>query len=235
MMRLATAVHGDARLQLRQGFYYASAFVLLVLIAVGRQLPADVLGWILPVIVLSNVQVNTFYFLAGLVLLEKGEGTLQAQVVTPLRPREYLASKVATLTALSVAENVVLTLATIGPGAVTLALVSGIVLASILFCLAGFLAVARHDSINEFLMPSFVYTLLLTLPLLPYFGLLEGRLFDLHPLQAPLQLLCRAFQVDAQGPTVIAFVSYAVGTVLAAALSLRAFHRFVVAGEGERR
>ncbi len=199
------------------------------------QLPADVLGWILPVIVLSNVQINAFYFLAGLVLLEKAEGTLQAQVVTPLEPAEYLGSKVATLTVLSVVENVALVLATVGPPAVDPALVAGIVLASVLFCFAGFLAVARYDSINEFLMPSFVYTVVLTLPLLPYFGLLESRLFDLHPLQAPLALLRRSFDPPGgPGPLALAVATCVAWTALAGFFSLRAFHRFVVTEAGGR-
>ncbi len=106
-------------------------------------------------------------------------------------------------------------------------------LASLLFCFGGLLAVARHDSINEFLMPSFVYTLVLTLPLLPYFGLFASPLFDLHPMQAPLALLIQCFD-RGPGPSALALASFAAGTVAAAVLSLRAFHRFVVAGAGAR-
>ena len=106
-----------------------------------------------------------------------------------------------------------------------------------LFCATGFIAVARHDSINEFLMPSFLYTLVLTLPLLPYFGLFAGPraglLYDLHPMQAPLALLIQCFD-RGPGPSAVALASFAAGTVAAAVLSLRAFHRFVVAGEGAR-
>lgn len=235
MIRFAATVHGDARLQLRQGFYYAAAFVLMILIVTGRQLSAEALIWFLPVIVLTNVQINSFYFLSGLVLLEKAEGTLQAQVVTPLKPGEYLASKVVTLTILSVVENVVLVLATVGPAAATPALLGGIVLASVLFCLTGFLAVARYDSINEFLMPSFLYTMGLTLPFLPYFGLLDSWLFDLHPMQAPLALLEAALDASGAGPSTVAAVSAAICLAAAGASSLRAFQRFVVAGEGAHR
>lgn len=233
MSRLAASIHGDGRLQLRQGFYWAAAFMLAVLVAVGRELPGEILARLLPVLILSNVQINTFYFLAGLVLLEKAEGTLEAQVVTPLRPWEYLTSKVATLTALSVVENVVLVLATLGPGRVTPGLVLGIVLSAVIFCLAGFLAVARYDSINEFLMPSFLYTVALTLPILPYFGLVESPLFDLHPIQAPLLLLRRAF--DGGELPAVAAAACGLWTVAAAALCLRAFGRFVVRREGGRR
>ena len=231
MTRIAATIHGDARLQLRQGFYWAAAFVLGVLIAVGRELPADILAWLLPVLILSNVQINTFYFFAGLVLLEKAEGTLEAQVVTPLRPWEYLASKVATLTALSVVENVVLVLLTRGAAGVTPGLVAGIVLLSVFFCLAGFLAVARYDSINEYLMPSFVYTAVLSLPILPYFDLAASPLFDLHPVQAPLLLFRGAFEA-AEGPSITARLASVGWTAAAAVVCRRAFDRFVVRREG---
>lgn len=48
---------------------------------------------------LGNLPLATFFFIAGLVLLEKGEGTLEAQIVTPLTAGGYLASKILTLTA----------------------------------------------------------------------------------------------------------------------------------------
>ena len=235
MTRLAATMHGDARLQLRQGFYYASAFMLVVMIVVLRQIPAEIQAWILPVVILSNVQVNTFYFIAGLVLLEKSEGTLEAQVVTPLRPWEYLASKVATLTGLSVVENVLLVVATYGTGAGTPALLAGILISSVIFALAGFIAVARYDSINEYLMPSFLYTSLLSIPLLAYFGLIESRLFDLHPITAPLEMLRVSF--DAPMPTrwTYELTSAALWIGIGALLARRHFHRFVIAREGSRR
>jgi hypothetical protein len=46
----------------------------------------------------------------------------------------------------------------------------GITLAATLFCLFGIALVVRYESINEFLMPSVVYTSLLSLPLLGIWG-----------------------------------------------------------------
>lgn len=128
-------------------------------------------------------------------------------MVTPLRPGEYLTSKVSTLTALSLAENVVLVSATWGLGFAAPAWILGIVLASVLFCLAGFLAVVRYDSINEYLMPPFVYITVLSLPILPYFGLVESRLFDLHPFQAPRVLFRHALAAGESAPTASAVLA----------------------------
>ena len=91
MHRLAATVLLDLRLQLRNGFYYAVAFVLACWFLLLTRLPPLDWGYVLPAVVFGNLVMVNFYFVAGLVLLEKGEGTLEAQVVTPLADWEYLA------------------------------------------------------------------------------------------------------------------------------------------------
>ncbi|MBR9990063.1 MAG: ABC transporter permease, partial [Gemmatimonadetes bacterium] len=76
MRRLRATLLCDVRLQLRNGFYYATAFMLLVWALILAWLPAADLRWILPPLVLGNLVINTFYFLAALVLLEHDEGSL---------------------------------------------------------------------------------------------------------------------------------------------------------------
>ena len=85
MNRFLNTLRNDISLQWRNGFYYVSAFVAAVTIIFLKQIGEfDYHVW-WPVIILENLLINTFYFMAGLVLLEKGEGTMEAQVVTPLR------------------------------------------------------------------------------------------------------------------------------------------------------
>lgn len=189
MRRLAATIRCDLRLQFRNGFYYATALVVVASVILLRWLPADAVAWLLPVVIFENVLMNTFYFVAGLVLLEKGEGTFAAQAVTPLRAGEYLASKVITLTALSLAESLLIsTLARgVGPGILTLAV--GITLASLLLCLCGVALVTYHRSVNEFLMPSVLYTAVLSVPLLGYFGFGPRFVYTGHPVQGVLDLM----------------------------------------------
>ena len=125
-------------------------------------------------VVLGNLVMINFYFVAGLVLLEKGEGTLEAQVVTPLASWEYLAAKTLTLAALAVVEQVVIVWSAYGGGFAAGPLVAGVVLAGVLYTLTGFLLVARYRSINEFMFPSVFFTTVLSLPLLHYFGLWDA-------------------------------------------------------------
>jgi fluoroquinolone transport system permease protein len=227
MRRLLATLACDVRLQFRNGFYYAAGFVVALWLLLVSQLPALDWGWLLPAVVLNNLVISTFYFLAGLVLLEKGEGTLEALVVTPLRRGEYLLSKVATLGVLALLENLAIVMALVGLRFGVLMLVLGTVLAAWIFCLVGFLAVIRYGSINEFLLPSMPYVIALFVPLLPYFGVVESPLFYLHPVYAPLLLLVAAFQPVDGWWIAYGIVYSAVWIALLHALAKRAFERFV--------
>lgn len=189
MRRLAATIGTDVRVQFRNGFYFATVFVVIASILLLRWLPADAARLILPVVVLENVLMNTFYFVSGLLLLERVEGTFAAQSVTPLRIDEYLASKLATLSALSLAESLSIGVAVFGIDARLIAMALGIALAAPLFCLVGVALVLRYDSINEFLLPSVPYTALLTLPVLGIFGVGSPDLYLPHPIQGPLELM----------------------------------------------
>ncbi|HVR30624.1 MAG TPA: ABC transporter permease, partial [Thermoanaerobaculia bacterium] len=154
MRRLAATIRTEVRVQWRNGFYAATALVVIFSIALLRWLPRDTATLLLPVVILQNVLMNTFYFVSGLVLLERVEGTFAAQCVTPLRTGEYLGAKLVTLTALSLVESGLIAVAVFGVARWLIAMACGIALAAALFCLAGVALVVRYDSINEFLLPS---------------------------------------------------------------------------------
>jgi hypothetical protein len=93
MTRLLSLARWDMSLQFRNGFYYVSAFAAVFMIVLLKQFEVTDFGYWWPAIITGNLTINAFYFMAGLVLLEKAEGTLEAQIVTPLRPWEILGSK----------------------------------------------------------------------------------------------------------------------------------------------
>ena len=205
MTRLAATLRSDIRVQLRNGFYVATAFVAACSIVLMRWLPPELAAVLLPVVLLGNIVMNTFYFVGGLLLLERVEGTFAAQSVTPLRAVEYLASKVLTLTALSLIESLLIATAVVGFDAQLVTMSLGITLAATLFCLFGIALIVRYESINEFLMPSVLYTFLLSLPVLGYLGLGARELYLAHPIQGPLELMKGPAPYTAGG------LAYAVG------------------------
>jgi len=234
MSRLLSTMRLDARLQVRNGLYHAAGFVALAFVVLLRQFPQLDPSRLWPAIILENLVINSYYFVAGLVLLEKGEGTLEAQVVTPLRKEEYLLSKVATLTALALLETLLLVVLVQGPRFNWAALIGGIVLMVAIYTLYGFVIVSRYDSLNEFLLPSALWTLGFSLPLLHYFGLSQSWLFYLHPLQAPLVLLRAAFEPIAPWQILYGLLYGALWIGVVFWLGQRAFHQFVISKKGTR-
>lgn len=234
MTRLAATLRCDARLQARNGFYLAVAFLLaIVVVVIGqlRHLPWDA---VIAPLILGNLSLATFMFMAGLVLLEKDEGTLEAQVVSPLRPGEYLISKTTTLTGLSLVENVIVALVACGTDVQLGPLAAGIVTASALYCLSGFIAVARYDSINEFLFPSILYLTAFSLPILDYAGLWSTPWMYLHPFQAPLVLLTGTVGPLAAWQWLYGLGYSALWIGVTFFWSRRLYDRFVVARAGTR-
>ena len=234
MHRLSATIRLDLQLQARNGFYHAVAFVLACWFILLTRLPDIDWSKVLPAVVFGNLVMVNFYFVAGLVLLEKGEGTLAAQAVTPLSGWEYLLSKVLTLTALSLVEQFAIVWSAHGNRFALVPMGTGIALAGVLYTLVGFLLVARYRSINEFLLPSVPCLLLLSLPLLQYFDLWGTWILYLHPFTSPLALMSGAFRpIPAwQSAGGALYATAWAGLLLLA--SLRAFDRFIVEREGVR-
>jgi fluoroquinolone transport system permease protein len=230
--RYASTVKLDLRMQARHGFYYASALTAIISIVLIRQLPVGDLGYLIPVFLIGNMVLNTFYFIAGMVLFEKGEGTLQALSVTPLSILEYLGSKAATLTLLTLVENFAIILLAYGPGFNVLPVLAGTIFMSVMYVLTGFIVVARYDSISEYIMPSVVYTTALQLPLLDYLGIFRSPIFYIFPAQAPLMLMESAF-AHVEIWQMAYGIAYSLACICAAyVLAHRSFKKHVIQKEG---
>jgi fluoroquinolone transport system permease protein len=230
--RYLSTVKLDMRLQARHGFYYASILTAIITIALLTQLPVKDLGWFMPVFLINSMAINTFYFIAGMVLFEKSEGTLRALSVTPLSILEYLGSKAVTLTLLVIVENFTIILLAYGPGFDILPVLLGTVLMSAIYILVGFIAVAKYDSISEFIMPSVIYVMILQLPLFDYLGIVKSPLFYILPMQAPMMLMASAF-AHVEAWQVAYGIVYSLACICIAYLwARRSYKKYVIQSHG---
>lgn len=233
MTRLIATLKLDVLNQFRQGFYYASAFVLLLMAVVVGILPRD-LYVVLPGILLTNMVIATFVFLGGMLLLEKGERTLEGQIVTPLRTDEYLVSKIVTLTALAVFENVVITVLALAEGLVSEVnwgwVLAGSLCSAVLYVLLGLLTVIRYDTLNEFLIPMTFATLVLEIPGMVCLGMPEYWWLYVLPTQGPMLMFQSALEPRPLGTMVYAVVYPLLWMGGAYWFGRRALRRFVTGG-----
>lgn len=234
MTRLGSALRLDFLIERRYGFLYASFASVPVWVAVLTALPEQRLGAFVPAVVFVDIALVGFYFIAGLVLYEKDEATLYALIVSPLRFREYLTSKLVSLTALALVLSALLVTIAFGFSANWPYVLLGTALMSVTSLLVGFIAVSPFSSFSAYLIPSQVYAFVLYLPLIPHFGLWESPVFYLIPTQGAMLLLAGGFTPITAWQVVYALVS---GTVWVVALSLiagRMFDRYVVERQGRR-
>jgi fluoroquinolone transport system permease protein len=232
---LATAVRMDFHLQRRYGFWYATAFVVLLWIGVLQLAPDPLIGPAMPYLLMADLAFMMF-FIAGALFFEKGERTLFALQITPLRFRHYLTAKLLTMSALALVTCVVVVLADYGPGVAPLPFLAGVILMTLLMLLAGFVTAPLFPSISEWILPSTLVLAVLNAPVVGYSGLYPHPAFALVPTDGPLLLLGAAFhQVDlSTGQWVYAIGYPALWIAGLCLLAKRVFHRYVVTSEGGR-
>jgi fluoroquinolone transport system permease protein len=235
MRRLAATLRRDLLLQYRYKLIAVSLFMvlfwggLLALVPEGLRPEPRV---IVPAFMVVNMMSTTFYFICGLVLFEKGEAVLMALVTTPLREREYLLSKVLSLTLLACFESFGIVVLFFGVRADWGPLIAGSLLLGSIYTLLGFVAVARYDSINEFLMPSLVLTTGLLLPLAAHFGVLSRLLVFLHPVEPALVLMRAAYAPVGGGELAYGLLGAMMWVVVSYQWARHRFNMFIVRAAG---
>lgn len=234
MSRFVSTVRLDLLLQLRYGFYYAAGFVTLLWIVLLYSLPEAIGEIAVTFLVFTDLAAVGHVFIAGTVLFEKGEKTLFALLSTPLRFREYLASKLATLTALAIIMSLVVIAAGYGFRFNPALLILGVIFTSLISLLVGFIFVAPFDSISEYLIPGQAPTLVLVAPLVHFFGIWKSPIFYLIPTHGSLLLLGGSFGITQLSAWQIAYaVLYQLLWVAGLALlARRVFNLYIVARVG---
>jgi fluoroquinolone transport system permease protein len=232
---LTAAVRMDFHLQRRYGFWYATAFVVLLWIGVLQLLPDALIGPAMPYVLMADLAFMMF-FIAGAVFFEKGERTVFALQTTPLRFRHYLTAKLLTMSTLALVTCAVVVLVDYGPGVAPLPFLAGVVLMTLLMLLAGFVTAPLFPSISEWILPSTLVLVVANAPLVDYSGLYPHPAFSLVPTHGPLLLLGAAFdQVALSGWQWIYAIGYpALWIAGLCLLAKRVFHRHVVTSEGGR-
>ena len=206
MTALLAALRWDMVVQARNGFYWATFVLILIigglLVTIPESVRANTEAWV-PALLAVNLQITTFFFVAGLILLERDEGSLAALAVSPISPGGYLAIKTITLTGLAAAETLIVVWLGFGTGGNWFVITPGIVVLGTVYTGFGAAVGSRYSSVNTLLLPASALVTLLLLPLLPHFGMASRTPFLLHPIEPALTLIRAGY--GAAGPADIAF------------------------------
>jgi fluoroquinolone transport system permease protein len=232
MRRFWPALRWDWQLQWRHGLFYAAGFIVALWGLLLTQMPVVAINYVLAPVVYIDLSIFGFFFMAGLLYLEKGEGVLEALVITPLRSREYLAAKLVSLTVLGLLVSICATLLARGLAINWPVLLLAVTLNSLFFILMGFIIAVRYDAINEFFLPSIWLLGAAQAPFVDFYGVWTGWPLYFLPFQAAFLLVRGAFE-----PLTLWQWIYAVGYMVAVVAvswwwAEREFERFVVRRAG---
>jgi fluoroquinolone transport system permease protein len=189
MKRLIAALGGDMRYQWRYGFYFIYIFMTAAFIGVIRLLPTEWRQTALALTLLSDPALLGFFFIGGILQLERGEGLLDALFLSPLRPHEYLVSKALSLGLISAAAGCLIALGSGVRGVSYALLLSAIFVSSICFTFFGVAVSINLRSINAFLSIDGLWEAVLLLPpMLLVFGV-NFALLEAFPGSIALRLM----------------------------------------------
>ena len=232
MSRLASTLRLDATLQVRHRVYLIVLGATLGLtLAIRSVVTPEQLEFFMPVLVMYGVSLTTVFLVGVLLLLERSEGTLSVVMVSPLRPSEYLASKLITLAGLALVESTIVAVVAYGLGWSFGWFVLAVVMRASMGVGVGVAVGVRYSSITRFLFPGILASLAFDFPNFWYFEIWPTSLFYLWPSMPPLLLAKSAFFAVEPLQLVYAFVYGPLVVGAALFWASRSIDRFVVRGE----
>jgi len=164
LKRLQFLLPHDFRMQQSYGIMAAYSFVIFayaLLLYLGR---SSIPEWLVAVIIYTDPSVLGFFFLGGLMMLEKSENVRVALAMTPVSAAEYLLSKYITLTVLSVIAVVILALLTHADANIPL-LLATVIPTSLFFVSVGALIAMRAKTVTAYLIGSLPILLPVVMPM----------------------------------------------------------------------
>lgn len=202
MSRFIAALKTDVRIQYRNKLYALSVVAsVFIAVATGLLAGAQHLALAIAPVLLLFAGGSTLMYVAALIIFEKEEGTLQALTVTPLRPWQYLWSKIVSLTALVTFETGLVVVGAMmvvsrsgtpaKPHIPTLLL--GTLSLGVLFTLIGIIIVVRYEKITDFLLPMAALAGALQIPFLYFLEVVQHPILLIVPTTAPAMIVKGAY------------------------------------------
>jgi len=194
-MRLRALILGDMRFQRKYGFYLLYAIFSVLYLALLYALPGSWQKAAALLLIFTDPAAMGLYFMGSIVLLERSERVLQSLAISPMRPMEYVQSKLITLGIISTMVALFLCFGSSLPFH-ALYFPIGVFLGSCIFSSAGLVMATRCRSLNSFILLTIPAELLISLPGMAY-------LFGFSPVWSLLHPGACIAELLANGPHVV--------------------------------
>lgn len=149
---------GDIKFQYRYGFYFLYSFFTILYIFILGLLPYSLRQNIGLLLIFSDPSIIGLIFAGAIVHFELSERTFDSLCIAPIKPSQYLVSKLVSIALISLLTSILIGL-TIGIINNLLSFISAVIVGSMFFSMVGFTLAFMTNSLNRFffsLMPIIV-------------------------------------------------------------------------------
>ncbi len=179
-MRTKALLIGDIRFQFKYGFYFIYLVFTIFYISLLQALPAAWREGTAVLMIFSDPAAMGLIFMGAIVLYEKSERALNSIAISPVKPMEYVVSKLVSIALISTMAGLL-----IGFGGRIITnvflFIPGIFLGSCLFSAAGLTIAADIATLNRFIVAIIPAEIIINVPAVAWlFGWKPGWLV-LHP------------------------------------------------------
>ncbi len=193
-MRLKGALITDFKFQFKQGFYVIYVLLTIMYMVILSLVPTNYKKLILPLVIYSDPAFVGLFFIGGIIMLERMQGVLNYLVITPLYIKEYLLSKILSLSSLAVIAGFAIAISSGYEGRINyMFLFIGIFLVSTFFILIGVIVVTTCHSLNQYIVNMIPAMLVLAIPCVSLIGTGYAYVWTIFPSVAGLRVLLSSF------------------------------------------
>ena len=232
-MRRARILGFDVRFQFRYGFYFLYLMVSLAYIAILSFIPAPYVRWAASIIILSDPAALGFFFVGGMLLLEKGEGLHDYWAILPASTRDYVWAKALSLAMISSLVGALIAGVVLRHDVNYPLLLMGLVIGASIFTCFGIVVGSMARSVNHFFFLGVPVGAFLMGPTFLVFLESSPPAIEILPATLLFRVIIGALGLATPYPVAWAFIGLAVWCVPAFLLADGAFARSITRGGGE--
>ena len=226
MKTLFKIIKWDFLLQIRYNIVTIALIVSALYVLLLKSLPNVDLDQLVILLVLSDPVMFGVMFIGVLVLYEKDNNTIDALIVSPLTPSQYLWSKAIYLTIIAVPIALAISIVGYGLKLNYIHLLLSVILTSIAFVFLGFIVVSKVNGFNQYIIKFVLFTLPVSIPMMGLFNIFHSDFFYLIPTHATILLLKSALNYDISiAQTIYAIVYLIFWLIIAYYFAVKAYEK----------
>jgi len=187
-MRTLALIRGDIRFQYKYGFYLLYLLFSLLYVGLLFAFPQSWREKAAVLMIYTDPAAMGLFFMGAIVLFEKNERVLDSLAISPVKPWEYVFSK---LVSIGLVSTLVALAIGIPAGVVThpLRFITGVFLCSCLFSSVGLFVACKISSLNQFILATVPAEIIIVAPAVVWLFWQPGGWLALHP-GVSMMMLC---------------------------------------------